>query len=278
MRWLRCIRLVVVDDARDLLAQAGLKAFDNFMSFAGGRRVCHKRGRSTFRLQIGERAFYLKRNRFDWVEFFKRLSRLRLPVRGALCEWHNIALVQQTGVPTVVPIAYGERLFCGIEICSFSMTEELYGCNPLDQVLLRNFSNGLSSEQRQRKRDLLRRIGALTRQLHGNDLFHQDFYLSHFFISAEDKLYLIDLQRILHRPVRAGHFRIKDLGQLNFSINRLSQFSRTDRMRILLSYLDRPSLTDKDKRLVCAVLKKTRRIAKHDVKLLARRRCRGELP
>ena len=75
--------LTVAADIVPLLAQAGLVTFDDFMDSSGGTRICHKRGRSVYRLEIGGRAFYLKRNRFHRVEFLKGLSRLRLPARGA---------------------------------------------------------------------------------------------------------------------------------------------------------------------------------------------------
>lgn len=268
----------IVEEARPLLEAAGLRTFADFMAYAEGTRICHKRGRSTVRLTIGSRAFYLKRNRFHWVEFFKGLSRLRPPVRGALREWHNIARVRSVGVPTLTPIAFGERPLLGIETRSFSMTEELYQCEPLDQVLRRDFSGPLSNFKRDRKRGILRQLGRLAGCLHGHGLYHQDFYLSHFFLNPQDVLHLIDLQRVLHRPLRAGHFRIKDLAQLNYAAGRLACLSRTDRLRFLHAYLGHSSLTPANKRLVRAVLAKTARIARHDIKLLARRRRRGELP
>lgn len=269
---------VIAEDARSCLQTVGLTEFRHFMDYSDGRRICHKRGRSTVRLQVGERAFYLKRNRFHWVEFVKGLSRLRLPVRGAFKEWHNIERVRKTGVPTVKPVAFGERPVMGIETCSFTMTEELYGCIPLDQVLSREFRGPLRSEQRARKRRLIRQLGEIARILHGHGLYHQDFYLSHFFLGPEDRLYLIDLQRVLHRPLRSGHFRIKDLGQLNYAASRLSCLSRTDRLRFMQAYLGHAGLTVAEKHLVKAVMAKTARIARHDVKLHARRRRRGELP
>ena len=270
--------LIISDEAKSMLKSFGLASFQDFMDYSGGELICHKRGRSTVRLQIGDRAFYLKRNRFHCVEFLKGLSRLRLPPRGALQEWRNIELVQQAGIATVPPIAFGEQPILGLETCSFSMTEELYGCIPLDQLLRANFSGILSGTQRQRKQHLIRQVGILARQLHGAGLFHRDFYLSHVFVSPKDVLQLIDLQRILCRPLRAKHFRIKDLAQLNYSASRIPGITRSDRLRLLLAYLDRNSLLDKDKLLVRAVQKKTDRIARHDVKLLARRRRRGELP
>jgi heptose I phosphotransferase len=277
MKKLFTTTLIISDEAKGLLKSAGLASFQDFMDYSGGERICHKRGRSTVRLQTGDRAFYLKRNRFHWVEFFKRLSRLRLPVRGALQEWRNIEQVRAVGVPTLVPIAFGEQPLLGIETSSFSMTEELYGCVPLDQVLVRELSGNLTRNEQARKRHLLRQLGQLARRLHGHGFYHQDFYLSHFFVGSGDMLHLIDLQRVLHQPLRSRHFLIKDLAQLNYAASRIPSLSRTDRLRVLLSYLNTHSLQKCDKKLVQSVLSKTRRIAKHDIKLSMRRRKRGEL-
>ncbi|APG25501.1 lipopolysaccharide kinase InaA family protein [Syntrophotalea acetylenica] len=270
-------RVTIIPDARPVLEQAGLRSFRDFMDYAGGRRVCHKRGRSTVRIAIGERAFYLKRNRFHWVEFLKGLVRLRFPVRGALREWRNIARVRESGVSTLVPIAFGERPFWGFETSSFSVTEELYRCQPLDQVLGKELPDLPSPAARFRKRGIFRQLGAFAGRLHGHGLYHQDFYLSHVFLGPGDVLHLIDLQRVLHRPWRARHFCIKDLAQLNYAASRVPGVSRTDRMRFLHAYFGCSTLGFEEKQLVRAVLAKTSRIARHDVKLLARRRRRGEI-
>lgn len=278
MRFLCQTTMVISDDALPVLESAGLTDFNAMMAYAGGERICHKRGRSTVRLQVGERAFYLKRNRFHLVEFLKGLSRLRLPFRGALREWRNIERVRRVGVPTVKPVAFGERPVLGIETCSFTMTEELYGCIPLDKVLASGFSGIPGETQCARKRRLIRQLGELARKLHGHGLFHQDFYLSHFFLDPHDGLHLIDLQRVLYRPLRARHFRIKDLAQLNYSAGRVACLSRTDRWRFLRAYLGDSGRSPRDKALIRAIMAKTARIARHDVKLHARRRRRGELP
>ncbi len=268
-------RLVVEEKYRSLLAEQGLVEFEHFMA-ARGRLVCRKRGRSTVRLEAGSRAFYLKRNFFNWVEFGKGLLPLRLPPRGAMQEWRNIERTAETGIASLTPVAFGEALFWGLEIRSFTMTEELYQCLPLDAVL-RRMAESAQPGVWQHKRQLVAKVAQLARRLHGAGLFHQDFYLSHIYVDPEHRLHLIDLQRVLKRPWRLRHFQVKDLGQLNYSAQRTAMISRTDRMRFFLHYLDRASLTAQDKSLAGRIVQKTRRIARHDAKLYVRRRRRGEL-
>jgi heptose I phosphotransferase len=109
-------------------------------------------------------------------------------------------------------------------------------------------------------------------------MYHQDFYLSHFYLGRGETLYLIDLQRVGRRAKVPTRFRVKDLGQLNFSADFAGGVSRAERMRFFLAYLGKKRLEAADKNLARKVMAKTRRIARHDVKLAVRRRRRGEKP
>jgi heptose I phosphotransferase len=267
--------ILVAAEVWPVLQKAGLIHFDAFMHFAGGRRIVHKRGRSVFRFEIGDRAFFLKRNFLHPMELWKKLSRCKLPPRGALEEWENILAVEGAGIPTVTPVAFGERTFWGMERSSFTVTEELYDARPLDEIVRERFQKpGRFSE----KRYLIDKMAKLVRRLHGAGMNHQDLYLNHFFLGENGKLYLLDLQRVQRRSRVPRHCQVKDLGQLNYSVQYYGGFTRTDRLRFLLAYLGRKRLALEDKRLVTQVLAKTARIARHDVKLMARRRKRGELP
>lgn len=269
--------LVLAEDVAPLLARAGLCSFDDFMNFSGGTRICHKRGRSVYRLEIEGRAFYLKRNRFHYVEFLKGLSRFRLPARGARQEWLNLLAVRAAGVAIPSPIAFGEKPLFGLETCSFTVTEELYHCRPLDQVIKEDLKVLRSGDQIRRYRQLTRKLGNLARRFHESDMYHQDFYLSHFYVGKDDSLFLIDLQRVLSLPGGSQRYQVKDLGQLNYAAQKTGGISRTDRLRFLLVYLGKSSLDCEARSLVKKILNKTARIARHDVKLAVRRRKRGEL-
>lgn len=270
--------MIVAADALPLLKESGLVTFDDFMNFDGGTRICHKRGRSVFRFESGGRAFYLKRNRLHRVEFWKALSRFRWPSLGARTEWENILAVQAAGIPTVTPIAMGERFSYGIETASFTLTEEIYGAEPLDVVWRRDFAAPRSPERVREKRTLVEKLALLTRRLHGCGMYHQDFYLNHFFLGPDGALHLLDLQRVGRRRQVPEHYRIKDLGQLNYSADYYGGVSRRDKLLFLHAYLGRDGLSDLDKVLLRRVAAKTARIASHDVKLRQRRRRRGELP
>lgn len=266
--------ILVATEVWPLLQRAGLTNFDAFMGLSGGRRVVHKRGRSVFRFEIGERAFYLKRNRLHPLELLKQLSRGKLPPRGALQEWTAIQAVTGAGISTVKPVAFGECRFLGVETASFTVTEELYGSRPLDELILEK-SEPLDSHHG--KRELIKKVANLARCLHNAGMNHQDFYLNHFFLDEKGVLSLLDLQRVQSRERVPDRFMIKDLAQLAFSARRFPAISRSDHLRFLLAYRGEKRVSRGSRHLLSKVQRKVRRIARHDVKLTVRRRARGEM-
>ena len=266
--------ILVATEVWPLLQQAGLTSFDAFMGFAGGRRVVHKRGRSVYRFEIEDRAFYLKRNRLHHLELLKQLSRGKLPPRGALQEWKAIQAVTGAGISTVKPVAYGERSSFGVETASFTVTEELYGARPLDELILEKFE---LFDSHHGKRELIKKVANLARRLHNAGMNHQDFYLNHFFLDEKGVLSLLDLQRIQSRDHIPEYFLIKDLAQLVFSARRFPAISRSDHLRFLLAYRGEKRMSQESRQLLTKVQRKVRRIARHDIKLTVRRRARGEM-
>lgn len=269
--------VLLAGDAGSFLQEHGFRTFADFMDYDGGELVTRKRGRTVVRLQVAERIFYLKRNRFHPREFWKTLSRFRLPPRSALQEWESILAVRDAGIPTVPPVAMGEELVCGVEKASFTMTEALYDTEPLEDVFRREFAGELSTSLLKKKRDLIERVADIARKLHRSGMYHQDLYLGHFLLGADNNLYLIDLQRVVRCRKVPRRYLVKDLGQLAYSAEVTGGFSRSDQMRFFLSYLELSHLGRAEKALLRRVLAKCRRIARHTVKLLERRRSRGEI-
>jgi heptose I phosphotransferase len=269
--------ILVARPFRDLLAASGLRSCSDFLDYPGGERICHKRGRSVYRLEVGGKTFYLKRNRMHPVEFWKCLLRLRLPPRSAWKEWEGIRAIREAGVPTVTPVAFGERLLLGRELASFTLTEELYGAEPFDEYIAREWSAASKGDKRREKRRLLQKLALLARRFHDRGMNHQDFYLNHFFLDREETFYLLDLQRVEHREKTPRRYLVKDLGQLAYSSLRFPSLSRTDKMFFFLHYRGTKKLSVADRRLVREIMAKTTRIARHDARLRVRRIRRGEL-
>jgi heptose I phosphotransferase len=99
------------------------------------------------------------------------------------------------------------------------------------------------------KRNLIRNIGNLVRQLHLHSVIHRDLYLCHLRIRKEDltsqteslrlPIYLMDLHRARVRRFRRLRWIVKDLGSLYFSMLQIG-ISTTDQLRVIREYSGRP--------------------------------------
>ncbi len=88
---------------------------------------------------------------------------------------------------------------------------------------------------------------------------------------------LIDVQRLRQRAVIPFHFRVKDLAQLCYSALDTGNISRSDCLRFFLIYTDKKRIDKEDRKLIKKILNKVKKIERHTVKLLDRRRKRGEI-
>ena len=136
----------------------------------------------------------------------------------------------------------------------------------------------MSDEHRAECRSLVEPVASLIARLHDRGYVHRDLYLSHIFhdpaVPRRSSLCLIDLQRVL-RPRRCrGRWIVKDLASLDFSTPR-KLIGRTDRLRWLIRYLGIPEMDASARRLVYRIAGKTRRIARHERRRLARLRNEG---
>ncbi|MHC4105705.1 MAG: lipopolysaccharide kinase InaA family protein, partial [Planctomycetota bacterium] len=116
------------------------------------------------------------------------------------------------------------------------------------------------------RRNFIAQLASFIRKFHDTDYRHRDLYLSHIFYSDSGIFYLIDLARAFKPIIRGRRFRIKDIAQLYYSAPAM-YFSRTDRLRFYLNYIGfEDKLTSKDKTFIHRVIKKARRMARHDIK------------
>lgn len=117
------------------------------------------------------------------------------------------------------------------------------------------------------KRRLIEALADFIALFHGKGYVHRDLYLSHVFFdpdaTPERALHLIDLQRVKRPRWRRWRWIVKDLASLNYSTPARSA-SRSDRLRWLKRYLGAVELDRTTKRIAHAVVRKTRRIARHD--------------
>jgi tRNA A-37 threonylcarbamoyl transferase component Bud32 len=120
---------------------------------------------------------------------------------------------------------------------------------------------------RHRKFLLIKQAATLAGRMHAAGFAHQDLYLVHMFVRPEedDKIYLIDLQRLIMREKLNRRWRIKDLGQLLFSAR--PEATEMDVKRFWKYYCDfAGKQLYRDKSLLAAIIAKADKITARDAR------------
>ncbi|ADC70833.1 lipopolysaccharide kinase [Thioalkalivibrio sp. K90mix] len=221
---------LVMDDAfrAALTARCGPgDPFEQAMAL-DGEVVRNVDGRRTFRFELGGQHYFAKvHNGMPWRRILRKLSQFRIPVLGAEPEWRAIHRLQELGIPTTPPVAFGIRR--GLNPArerSFVITRDLGRTRTLEQECLSWPEQPPAFAFRLQ---LIREVARIARTLHGSGMNHRDFYLCHFRLDLntnEDatrsgrippRLHLMDLHRVQHHRRLPARARIKDLGGLYFS-------------------------------------------------------------
>lgn len=277
-------RLWINEAFREPLEAAGLATLDALMRFEGGRPYRVVAGRRTVRAELPRTggaptvAVYIKR--YTGVPLrtaVRRTISLGEPVSFAFREARTIWRLTELGIPTMRVVAVGEELSrSGRRERSCLVTEEVAGATQADDFCEVRFACDDSPAAVHEKRDLVRRFAHLARTLHDAGMVHRDFYLCHILVrlveSAEPVLHLIDLQRVKRwRSAPPRRWIVKDLAALLFSSwpspatgIRSPVFSDTDRLRFAREYFASDRLTAEQKSLLRSVVRKARRIDRHE--------------
>jgi hypothetical protein len=246
-----------------LLTTHGLDSISKILNHESGVKMREVPGRLTVKLELAAGCtLYLKRH----------FPPARKAERAGIKEWDNIHILSALGIRCPEPVAAGCGHLAG-QSGSFLITAAVPEGLPLDEVLRQRFRGKLSSADLHRKREFITKLAAFVRQFHDTGFHHKDFYLCHLFVSPaqdrEERLWLIDLQRLGRSWMWRRRWVVKDLAALNYSAT--ADFTRsTDRLRFVLNYLGIGRLTPASKRLIRSILRKTERIRRHDANLQRR--------
>lgn len=268
----------IEESHRELLRRNGLQGFSDFMTFQGGKILKRLPTRTILRVDLPSesetKTFFLKRHK-DILRFTDIMRSLSsgFSISWGRKEWEVIQAFQKLGIPTLTPIAAGER-FSRLRQESFLMTEELIGFHTLELFLRDHFAPPLSLDLIHEKRTLIQELAWFTRRMHRAGFNHRDFYCCHIFIRRKEDGRLdwriLDLQRIDKRRWFRARWIIKDLAALNYSAPS-PMITRTDRLRFLRHYLEKPDGIKGNHSLIHQVIRKTSKIRRHDLKLQQRK-------
>ena len=154
---------------------------------------------------------YIKRyTRIPLREKIKQAFSLKFRSFDAFHEWNALNAFHKTGLATMIPMAVAELE--NSDTCNLTL-------GITDYVKAAELFKNFTPDDNERKLNLIRKIATIAGRMHAAGFAHQDFYLVHMFVreSEDDKVYLIDLQRLIMQKKLSRRWRIKDLGQLLFA-------------------------------------------------------------
>ena len=204
-------------------------------------------GRRTLRFTRGKKDYFLKMHTgVGWGEIIKNLTYLRAPVVGALNEWHGVHRLKDLEIDTMTVAAHGIRGRNPATKHSFIVTEALPTETNLEDFCGEwKLKPPKTLKQIRLKRWIMNKVVETARVIHENGANHRDFYLCHFLldahfgsdeqVSAESKLYLIDLHRLQMRRKTPERWAVKDIAGLYYSSKDIG-LSQLDLLRFIKLY------------------------------------------
>ncbi|CAD5107053.1 lipopolysaccharide kinase InaA family protein [Zestomonas carbonaria] len=220
----------IAADDRALLERHGLADFDALwaLKLETVDEPNTERGgwSSVYRLDLGETAYYLKRQ----SNHLARSPAHPLGEPTFAREFRNIQRYRQLAIPTLEAAFFGRRRGGG-EQRAILLTRALDGWQDLEQYL-----EDWPRLDAARRAAILQACGELARRLHGAGQKHGCFYPKHIFLRAAGvgfEACLIDLEKT--RPLLFGRRdRVKDLEPL---LRRARAWDDADIARLLAAYL-----------------------------------------
>ncbi len=203
-----------------------------------GRLTTVKRGphRVVYRADLAEGSVYVKH---FLVPNFRAKARQWFRSGKGRNEGRRAAKLEAIGVPTITPVALGERRVRKLLLENFLVTKEIPDTLPLDEFVERRLPLMTEARQGRLRRDLARTLADLTARLHEAGFVHQDFHpgnlLLHLGPDDSLRLAVIDLDALRQiRNLGWGDVR-ENLALLNHYF--WSRCNRSDRYRFLQAYL-----------------------------------------
>jgi tRNA A-37 threonylcarbamoyl transferase component Bud32 len=190
--------------------------------------------RTVYRVHLNDACLYLKHYRL--ADLGARLRQLIRPPK-AVREFSHALALSERAVPTVLPLAMGERLGGRGRRESFFITRGLEQVEPLGRFLEVELPLLPTYERDRARRQVTAALGVFVARLHEAGIAHHDLHVANIMIRREDsqpELFLLDLDAVRLSAPLAWPASRDNLVLLNryFSL----RASRADRARFWQAY------------------------------------------
>jgi hypothetical protein len=260
----------VAEEFKQAFDGLGMTSVDGVFAFDQGHElvkanIASFRSRTAFDTSDPASTLFLKRydqaprilQLKNWLQGRKRRS-------NSMIELEPIVRLAAQGIGVPRPVAHGQTWHGLFETRSFLATEKIPNAQSLEKQLPPCFASKRQIHLKA-QRDFLRTLAQFVRRFHDLGYRHRDLYLSHIFRNLQGELFLIDLARAFQPRLRQARFLSKDLAQLYFSLPGYA-FTKTDRLRLYMAYVQQNRLTARDKRFIKKLLARVTRMTRHDLK------------
>jgi tRNA A-37 threonylcarbamoyl transferase component Bud32 len=170
---------------------------------------------------------------FDKVKYIFRNSK-------GIREWRIGNKLLRMGIPTIFPLAVGERRERGLLKEGYLFTRALDNSQPLNEYLLKGFEGTPDKDRALEKWGVINSLARLVKKIHDAGIFHLDLHSGNILIKKIDRespsLYLIDLHRVRIQNKLSHRQIIFNLAQLNVSLSSFA--TRSDKFRLLKAYAE----------------------------------------
>ncbi len=240
---------------------------DSRCEHARVRVVKHGSHRTVYRIELPDRAFYVKQYRRG-----RLLAGLGHLVRRSASrrEWHQAAEIARRGVPTIRPVAWAEEVRGGLVRDHYLVTEAIQPASTLEQYLLDQLPRLAPDAQRTMRRKILASLARFVAAIHQAGIFHNDFHVGNVLVRLDTleldaaradrppELHLIDVPGVrFSGPLKWPASR-RSLVMLNAAWRERTR--RSDRLRFWRIYLaERPELELPEERAAVAQLERASR-------------------
>jgi hypothetical protein len=247
----------VRSDFVDCFKRLGLDSIEKIFSFEKGKDLTKdnlpaSRRRIMFETDNPKTTLFLKRfqNVPKFIQLKNWLNR-RKKMSTMACDLEPAEILRKLGINTPQTIAFGQQWQGFFEKRSFIITEKIPDSFSLEVKLPKKTKN------------FIKNLASFVRKFHNTGFRHRDLYLCHIFCDSRGQFTLIDLSRVFKPLVFSKKFLVKDLAQLYYSAPG-DFFTKTDRLKFLLCYLQKDKLTKQDKILIKKIKSKAKQMARHD--------------
>jgi heptose I phosphotransferase len=280
-------QLILNEDYQDLMRYLGFNCFESVWLYRSGEAIKNIKARSVIRIRIRihgkEKFFYLKRHNLEYIglrRLFMQLFPKWILSQGRR-EFENICDFRRCELPTVIPLAAGEKFVSFFWAESFLITEDFAPFISLEHLLRHHPEFLMGPEGELKKRILIKEIALLARRMHQSGLNHRDFNATHILLhygnqSDVPQIALFDLQRVDRGRFLRFRWIIKTLAEVIYSLSN-QIFNKEDQIYLFKSYKRKEKLGNWDHFQFFWIKRKTARIKRHTEKIMARREARRKM-